>query len=193
MTSPDPPPDPIDGERPVFDEYGTTTDHQALRRADPEHNLIAALLNMPTAADAADVLAHIHDTDLDNYLARVTLGWIRQAVTRHEPPTPQAVAALARGPVADEREPHPGHERATRYVLEVFTLGLPLTVWSTARQVIEDSYRRSFGDYGDRAAQMAAAFADVEDLEQLTGTAVSQWRTTRARLRAVTEHANRTA
>lgn len=186
---PTPRPDPDAAHAHVFDEYGDH-DHRAVRRVDPEHNLIACLLNMPADA-AAEVLALVRDDDLADSLACVVLAWIRALVARNEAPTPQAVAALARGPVANE-EPHPGPERVARYVVEVFTLGLPLTVWSTTRQVVDDSYRRSFGDYGTRAAQMAEGFADVEDLEQLTVTALREWRGTWWRLRTLTIHANGT-
>ncbi|MGW4125802.1 hypothetical protein [Nocardia sp. NPDC004711] len=178
-------------EREVCDAIADHLATQALAVVDPENNLVAALLNLD-AADASAVLAHVHNEDVQGHMPRVMITLIRELAATGTPPTPQAVAARARGPITIT--PHPSLREVVTYLSFVYTSRLPLTVWADAHQVVEDSYRRSFAEHGARMEQMADAFAPIDDLEQLTGDAVRLWRTMRQRVATLAEHAtNRSA
>ncbi|MGW4718804.1 hypothetical protein [Nocardia sp. NPDC004260] len=174
---------------PETDVYAAIAEHLEARTlvvAKPENHLVAAVLNSPTT-QAADVLAIVEDTDIEGYLPSIVIRVIRQLVDIGCEPTPQAVIARARGPLELEGvgtySAPPSLPRLVLYVSEVYTMGMPVRPWADAYQVVEDSYRRSFEEVGRRMAQMAEACADVEDLEQLTGEAVRQWRADWYRLR----------
>lgn len=174
---------------PETDVYAAIAEHLEARTmvvAKPENHLVAALLNASTE-QAAEVLAIVADTDIEGYLPSIVIRIIRQLVDAGAEPTPQAVIARARGPLEIEGvgmySERPSLSRLVLYVSEVYTMGMPVRPWADACQVVEDSYRRSFEETGRRMAQMAEACADVEDLEQLTGEAVRQWRADWHRLR----------
>ncbi|GAB4590293.1 hypothetical protein [Nocardia sp. IFM 10818] len=166
-------------ERDVYDAIADHLEAQTAAVFDPENNLVADLLTLD-ANHAAAVLDHVHDDDLQAHMPRVIITLIRQLCTAGTDPTPQAVAARARGPIA--ATPRPSHQAIVMYLTTVYTSRLPLTAWADAAQVVEDSYRRSFAEYGARMEQMADAYAPIEDLEHVTGDAVSLWRQMRERL-----------
>uniref|UniRef100_UPI00245459B2 hypothetical protein n=1 Tax=Nocardia abscessus TaxID=120957 RepID=UPI00245459B2 len=162
--------------------YATIAEHltdRAMVIANPENHLIAALLNA-NHADAAAVLALVEDDDLQHYLPAVVLGLIRRLVDAGQEPTPQEVIARARGPL--DIAPRPSLRSVVLYVAEVFTMGMPVRPWAAACDVVEDAYRRSFSEVGTRVAQMAEAFADVEELEEEYGAARRRWLAHRQRL-----------
>lgn len=182
-------PEPEEAD-PETDVYAAIAEHLEARTmvvAKPENHLVAALLNASTE-QAAEVLAIVADSDIGGYLPSVVIRIIRQLVDAGAEPTPQAVIARARGPLELEGvgmySARPSLSRLVLYVSEVYTMGMPVVrPWADAFQVVEDSYRRSYEAVGRRMAQMAEACADVEDLEQLTGDAVRQWRADWHRLR----------
>ncbi|WP_067469691.1 hypothetical protein [Nocardia amamiensis] len=181
-------PEPAETD-PETDVYAAIAEHLEARTmvvAKPENHLVAALLNASTE-QAAEVLAIVADTDIEGYLASVVIRIIRQLVDTGAEPTPQAVVARARGPLELDGigmySTRPSLQRLVLYVSEVYTMGMPVRPWADAFQVVEDSYRRSFEEVGRRMAQMAEACADVEDLEEMTGNAVRQWRADWHRLR----------
>ncbi|MGF6881701.1 hypothetical protein ABH933_001212 [Nocardia sp. GP40] len=153
-------------------------DTRTLILANPENHFIAGLLNASTA-EAAEILALVKDTDLQGHLPGIILQLIRQLVTSGQEPTPQAVIARARIPVETQigtKDIRPPLPSVVQYVSTAYTMGMPVRLWADASRVVEDSYRRGFEAIGTRMAQMAAAVADVEDLELLTGQAIRQWR-----------------
>ncbi|WP_433635618.1 hypothetical protein [Nocardia sp. CA-120079] len=173
---------------PQAEVYAAIAEHLETRTvivAKPENHLVAALLNASTA-QAADVLALVADTDIEEYLPSVVIRVIRHLVAAGAEPTPQAVIARARGPLdldgVDIYPTRPTLPRLVTYVAEVYTMAMPVRLWADACQVVEDSYRRTFEAIGRRMTQMAEACADIEDLEQLTGEAVQQWRAHRHRV-----------
>lgn len=151
----------------------------------PENHLVAGLLNS-TTAEAGDILRLVEDDDIEMYLAGTVVTIIRTLVDAGLQPTPQAVIARARGPLDGDR---PSFQRVAEYVAKAYTMRMPISTWCDAAQVVEDAYRRSFATIGQRMEQMAESFADVEDIEQLTGSAVRRWRTTRSRMLALRERA----
>ena len=181
-----PEPEETDPETDVYAAIAEHLEARTLVVAKPENHLVAALLNSSTA-QAAEVLAIVADTDIEGYLASVVIRVIRQLVAAGAEPTPQAVVARARGPLELDGtgmySTRPSLQRLVLYVSEVYTMGMPVRPWADAYQVVEDSYRRSFEEVGRRMAQMAEACADVEDLEEMTGKAVRQWRADWHRLR----------
>ncbi|WP_459964020.1 hypothetical protein [Nocardia sp. IFM 10818] len=173
---------PVPDPEPIEEVYAAIADHQAaqmLAEIDPENTLIEALLNA-TATEAADILRLVTPDDLAAHMPRVVLIAIAELAHRGRHPSPDEVAALARGPLSIT--PQPSHLAIVRYLAQVYTSRVKADPWAAAARVLEDSYRRSFAEYGARMEQMADHFAPVEDLEQLTGTAVRQWRTMRERV-----------
>ncbi|MBL1080264.1 hypothetical protein JK358_38300 [Nocardia sp. 2] len=174
----------------VVEEVTAAAHRRTLRTLDPGRNLVAALLNLDTA-EAAEVLAMVRTTDFDDHLNASIFAMLRVIVTeRGQQPTPQAVYALARGLSERLGELQLSVDRVAQYVVEVYSLGNPLTVWADARQVVEDAYRRNLGAIGTRLAQMADAYASIADLEKVTGNAVRDWKDQRARLAALTKRAS---
>ncbi|WP_331761019.1 hypothetical protein OG225_43120 (plasmid) [Nocardia sp. NBC_01377] len=179
---PDPPPEAEPEPPPEHTVYAAMAEHLADRAmvvANPENHLIAALLTAGHA-EAAAVLALVEDTDLQGYLPGVVIALIRHLVDTGQEPTPQEVIVRARGPF--DTAPRPTLRTLVDYVSQVYTMGMPVRSWAAASDVVEDAYRRSYGEIGTRMAQMAEAFADVEELEEMTGAAVRQWRAHRARV-----------
>ena len=176
---------PTTPERDVYDAIAEHLETQAAAVFDPENNLVAALLNLD-ATQAAAVLDYVQDDDLQAHMPRVTIGLIRQLAAAGSDPTPQAVAARARGHLA--ATPRPSHHAVIMYLANIYTTRLPLTAWADAAQVVEDSYRRSFAEHGARMEQMADAYASITDLEQVTGDAVRLWRNMRQRLAQLRAH-----
>ncbi|WP_067721655.1 hypothetical protein [Nocardia yamanashiensis] len=172
-------------ERDVYDAIVEHLEAEAAAVFDPENNLVAALLNLD-ATQAAAVLAYVQDDDLQGHLPRTAIGLIRQLAVGGADPTPQAVAARARGHLAVT--PRPSPQSVLMYLANVYTTRLPLTAWADAAQVVEDSYRRSFAEHGARMEQMSDAYAPISDLEQMTGDAVRLWREMRQRLAHLREH-----
>ncbi|MET8427769.1 hypothetical protein [Nocardia sp. NPDC004860] len=172
-------------ERDVYDAIAEHLETQAAAVFDPENNLAAALLSLP-AAQAAAVLDYVQDDDLQGHMPRVIVGLIRQLTAAGSDPTPQAVAARARGPIT--ATPRPSHQSIVLYLSTIYTTRLPLTAWADATQVVEDSYRRSFAEHGARMEQMADTYATIEDLERVTGDAVRLWRKMRSRLAQLQAH-----
>ena len=167
---------------PVEDVYAAIDDAHAaqmLAEIDPENALIEALLNA-SAVEAADILRLVTVDDLAAHMPRVILTAITELTQRGRCPSPVDVAAHARGPL--NIAPQPSHRAIVLYLAKIYTSRVKADPWPAAARVIEDSYRRSFAEFGARMEQMADAFAPIEDLEQLTGTAVRQWRTMRERV-----------
>ncbi|MET8427768.1 hypothetical protein [Nocardia sp. NPDC004860] len=174
---------PVPDPDPVEQVYAAIHEHQAaqmLAEVDPENTFIEALLNTSTA-EAADVLQIVTVDDLAAHMPRVILTAITELVHRGRQPTPAEVAGHARGPL--NIAPQPSHRSIVLYLAKVYTSRVKSDPWAAAARVIEDSYRRSFAEFGARIEQMADHFAPIEDLEQLTGTAVRQWRNMRERVR----------
>ncbi|WP_033247139.1 hypothetical protein [Nocardia carnea] len=167
------------GDRSVYAAIAEHITDRVMVVANPENHLIAALLNA-SRADAAAVLALVEEDDLQGYLPGVAFGLIRQLVDNGHEPTPQQVITRARGGL--DITPRPSLKTLVLYVSEVFTMNMPVRPWAAACDVVEDSYRRHFEEIGIRMAQMAAAFADVEELEELTGEAVRRWKIHRKRV-----------
>lgn len=165
--------------RGVYDAIADHITDRAMVVANPENHLIAGLLNAPYA-DAAAVLALVEDEDLQGYLPGVAFGLIRQLVDNGHEPTPQVVIARARGGL--DMTPRPSLKTLVHYISDVYTMNMPVRPWAAACDVVEDAYRRDFEETGIRMAQMAAAFADVEELEEMTGAAIRQWRAHRRRV-----------
>lgn len=178
--APTPDPEPIpEPERRVYAAIAEHLTDRVMVIANPENHLIAALLNADHA-EAAAVLALVEDDDLQHYLPAVVLGLIRHLVDAGQEPTPQEVVARARGPL--DITPRPSLRSVVLYVSEVYTMGMPVRPWAAACDVVEDAYRRSFYEIGTRVAQMAEAFADVEELEEATAAALRRWRAHRRRV-----------
>jgi replicative DNA helicase len=195
-----PVPDP-DPTADVVDTLAAYFEDRELDQLHPEHNLVGALLHQPASA-VAPVLELVEDTDLEHLLPRVVFGIIRALVAQGHDPDPMAVVAVARNAEKldsppdidlDIEEVPARYRRVAKYVIDAYTIGMPTTTRSAARQVVEDAYRRDFAATGTRIAQMADNFADVEDLEQATGTALRRWRRTRARLHALAARPTGTA
>ncbi|WP_067721656.1 hypothetical protein [Nocardia yamanashiensis] len=173
---------PVPDPDPLADVVAAIAEHpgtQMLTEIDPENALIEALLNA-TTAEAADILTLVTRDDLAAHMPRVILTAIAELTHRGRQPSPAAVAAHARGPLGIT--PQPSHRTIVLYLAQVYTSRIKSDPWAAAARVIEDSYRRSFAEFGARMEQMADQFAPIEDLEKLTGTAVRQWRAMRARV-----------
>ncbi|WP_327146812.1 hypothetical protein [Nocardia sp. NBC_01327] len=173
----------------VLAEISADADRRTHAAMSPEWNFIAALLNL-TREEAVEVLALVHADDLADHLSKSVFVMIRIIVEqRGEQPTPQAVAALARG-LGDKLAPLMlSADRIALWVAGVYSLGNPITTWSSARQVVEDAYRRRFALIGTRMTQMADAYAPIPDLEELAGDARRDWYTVRSRLITLTTRA----
>ncbi|QIS23665.1 hypothetical protein [Nocardia terpenica] len=157
---------PDDAVLSVLHDMHTQAEQRARQELQPEFQLILALLNM-TAAAAREVLALVDDDDIDDYMARWTLRWIRAVVARGEDPTPQAVLIQAHRPDPGHtptREPSPSRQRAESYLIRVYTSTTRPTAWPMARQVVEDSYLREIYGSGIRLAQMAAERHHIPDI-----------------------------
>ncbi|MGW4719907.1 hypothetical protein [Nocardia sp. NPDC004260] len=179
-TGPIPEPEQIpEPERTVYAAIAEHLTDRVAVIANPENHLIAALLNADHA-EAAAVLALVEDDDLQHYLPSVVLGLIRHLVDAGQEPTPQEVVARARGPLGIT--PRPSLRSVVLYVADVYTMAMPVRPWAAACDVVEDAYRRSFYEVGTRVAQMAEAFADVEELEEETAAALRGWRAHRRRV-----------
>lgn len=169
----------------VVADITAAADHRSHFAMSPERNLIAAMLNL-SREEAARVLGLVRASDFTDHLSKAVFLMIRVIVEqRGEQPTPQAVSALARGLSADLAPLMLSADRIDRWVFEVYTLGFPLTTWASARQVVEDSYRRELITTCTRIAQMGEAYASIPDLEKLVVHALPHWRSEHIRLATI--------
>ncbi|GAB2454144.1 hypothetical protein [Nocardia tengchongensis] len=171
-----PDPAPVDD---VLDAITAHGDTQALADVDPENKLIQALLNAP-AAEAAAVLALIGVDDLAGHLPQVALTAITELVRGGRRPTPDAVAALARGPLPID--PQPSHLAIVRYISDVYTSRIAADLWPAAERVLQDTYCRAHAEHGTRLAQIAETFPTADELDQATARARRHWDSIRERL-----------
>ncbi|WP_331722978.1 hypothetical protein [Nocardia sp. NBC_00511] len=149
----------------VLNEIEAATDRRTRRAMLPERNLVAALITLDRDR-AAEVLSLVTTADFEDHLSAVIAALIRViACERGEPPSPQAVFALTRSLGPKLTEFHVSENRIAQELTEVYTLGLPITVWSSARQVVEDSYRRRLGAGFTRGKQMCDTYADIPAIE----------------------------
>ncbi|MEV6071979.1 hypothetical protein AB0L82_36025 [Nocardia sp. NPDC052001] len=169
----------------VVADIDAAAQRRTLRTVEPEHQLVAALLNLDST-DAADILAHVRTSDFADHRCAAVSVLIRHLINQQQRPTPQAVAALARGLGKRLSEFHLTPENVAEFAIELYTLGFPITAWASAALVVEDSYRRQFETAGTRMAQMAATCAPVRELESYTGRALKRWRKERERLADIT-------
>lgn len=174
----------------VVTEIEATADRRTRRAMHPERNLIAALLTLDRA-HAADVLALVTTTDFEDHLSAVIAALIRViACERGEQPSPQAVFALARSLGPRLAEFQVSENRIAQELTEVYTLGLPITVWASARQVVEDAYRRRFWATFTRGKQMCETFAEIPAIEALVSQAREPLLAHRKRLITLTHRAS---
>ncbi|MFE3105320.1 hypothetical protein [Nocardia tengchongensis] len=163
-------------------------DHNALHAVAPENVLIEAFLNA-TAAEAAEVLAHLEDDDIERHLPRVIVHLIRRLAAAHKNPTPDAVAYEAQNPnlgIANQ----PSHLRIVKYITDVYTSQIKGDLWSVAERVAADAYTRRVGEDCERLAQIALTNVTAAELEHHIKTNVERWRDHGKRLRRITNHDN---
>ncbi|GAB2554776.1 hypothetical protein [Nocardia heshunensis] len=173
----------------VVTEIKAATQRRGQRAMHPERNLVAALLTLDRDR-AAEVLSLVLTTDFEDHLSAVIAALIRViACERGEPPTPQAVFALARNLGPKLAEFHISQNRIAQELTDVYTLGLPITVWSSARQVVEDSYRRHLWTLFTRGKQMCETSAEISAIEALISRAREPLLAHRARLVELTGRA----
>ncbi|MGW4241847.1 hypothetical protein [Nocardia sp. NPDC004722] len=174
----------------VVTEIEAAADRRSERAMHPERNLVAALLTLDRD-HAAEVLSLVLTADFEDHLSAVIAALIRViACERGERPSPQAVFALARNLGPKLAEFHISPPRLAHELAEVYTLGLPVTVWSSARQVVEDSYRRHLWMWFTRGKQMCGASAEISAIEALITRAREPLLAHRARLITLTARAS---
>ncbi|WP_028479104.1 DnaB-like helicase N-terminal domain-containing protein [Nocardia sp. CNY236] len=151
--------------------------------SNPESHLLAALLNA-SADQAAEVLALVKDDDFVDERIKIFVGVIRRLAAEGRQPTPQAVSASTRK-LKKQIQEVMSFERLSLFLAEIYTMGHPVRLWADACQVVKDSYRALYGTRGQRLAQMAEAYADIEDLEHALADGLRQGCTHRKRLNAL--------
>lgn len=143
---------------------------QVLRRWDPEHQLIGALMHLSHAA-AGTVLELVPDHAISHPENRWALEVIRTLVADGRDPDPVLVLHTARHqPPADAAHPGepvtPGrHHRLAVHLAALYTQALaPGATRQYAREVLDDAFRRAVGFHGVRMQQLAETAAGRDDL-----------------------------
>ncbi|KUI34193.1 hypothetical protein [Mycobacterium sp. GA-2829] len=172
---------------------------QVLRRWDPEHQLIGALMHLPCAA-AAPILELVPDEAVCHPESRWALEVIRALVADGRDPDPVVVLHTARQqPPTDAAHPEeavtPGrHHRLAVHLAGIYTQALaPGATRQYAREVLDDAFRRAVAFHGVRMQQLAETGAGRDDLTDyltaMRADLADLWR----RARAAALPADRTA
>lgn len=141
----------------------------------PEHQFVGALLYL-AADEVRPLLDLVPDHAIGKPVARWAYELIRRLVDEGEKPDPVSVlAAGKRHPARHARRPEqpPTEERRKElalYLVDAYTENISSALASSlARQVLDDAYRRAFGNLGQRMQQLAEADIDRGELTEQFG------------------------
>ena len=135
-----------------------------------EHQFIGALLYL-TVDEARPLVDLVPDSAIGKPVARWAYELIRRLVDGGDKPDPVSVLTAgkchsARNALRPEQQPTDQRQRALAlYLVDAYTQNISSALASNlARQVLDDAYRRAFGNLGIRMHQFSEADIDRHEL-----------------------------